>query len=174
MGAIKSLQWWIRREWLAWARPLQVKHNLQKGSLTPAGPRRWFLIYRGRCRGIGEGLGVNWWFKSERFESCLKMTEVDRVERQSELSRSLIRGSYQGSRTQSEVVQFIWAWLQPCTEQLLRAGGAQWYSLLSEPDCCIQIAQHGYCSNLSLALQNISQWSDGLEWELNRTKQKHF
>lgn len=37
------------------------------------------------------------------------MTEVDRVERQSELSRSLIRGSYQGSRTQSEVVQFIWA-----------------------------------------------------------------
>lgn len=119
MGAIKSLQWWIRREWLAWARPLQVKYNLQKGSLTPAGPRRWFLIYRGRCRCIGEGSGVNWWFKSERFESCLKMTEVDRVERQSELSRSLIRGSYQGSWTQSEVVQFIWAWLQPCTEQLL-------------------------------------------------------
>lgn len=50
MGAIKSLQWWIRRE-----RPVsgpghwKVKPNLQKGSLTPAGPCGWFLVHRGHC-----------------------------------------------------------------------------------------------------------------------------
>lgn len=50
MGAIKSLQRWIRRE-----RPVsgpghwKGKPNLQKGSLTPAGPCGWFLVHRGHC-----------------------------------------------------------------------------------------------------------------------------
>lgn len=55
-----------------------------------------------------------------------------------------------------------------------RALGIQWLSLLFTFDCCIWAEPKCYCFNLSLALQNISQWKDGLEWELDQTIQRPF
>lgn len=59
MGAIKSLQWWIRREGpVSGPGHWKVKPNLQKGSLTPCWPMR--RIPRSQ-RPLSHRKGLTWW-----------------------------------------------------------------------------------------------------------------
>lgn len=155
MGAIKSLQWWIRREWLVsgpghW----KVKHNLQKGSLTPAGPRWWFLIYRAHHHREKAWVLIDM-FQSERLRS-LKSTKA-----RGKVKLSLFRGSYLRSFFLGRVMRFTCEFLHPCSESPLLSSDSPKSprdTIALHPICvwCIWVLQKCYCSHLSLALQNFS------------------